>query len=74
MLVPVLSTRCVMLVLVLYTRRIMLILVLSTRCILATDMSKHSEILSTYTSLLPSFDFSNKDHKAVVSTNCSSTM
>jgi len=45
----------------------MLVLLLSTRCILATDMSKHSEILSTYKSLLPSFDFSNKDHKTVVS-------
>ncbi|KAK2177446.1 hypothetical protein NP493_592g01007 [Ridgeia piscesae] len=36
------------------------------KCILATDMSKHSEILSTYKSLLPSFDFSNKDHKTVL--------
>ena len=33
------------------------------RCILATDMAKHNEILNSFKDLLPTFDFSNKDHK-----------
>ena len=31
-------------------------------------MSKHSEILSAFKSVAPEFDFSNADHKSVVST------
>ncbi|KAG2459314.1 PDE9A phosphodiesterase, partial [Polypterus senegalus] len=33
------------------------------KCILATDMARHNEILNQFKSLLPAFDFSNKDHK-----------
>ncbi|XP_058890094.1 high affinity cGMP-specific 3',5'-cyclic phosphodiesterase 9A isoform X1 [Acipenser ruthenus] len=33
------------------------------KCILATDMTRHNEILNQFKSILPVFDFSNKDHK-----------
>ncbi|XP_036066613.1 high affinity cGMP-specific 3',5'-cyclic phosphodiesterase 9A isoform X1 [Oryzias melastigma] len=33
------------------------------KCILATDMTRHSEILNKFKSILPSFDFTNKEHK-----------
>ncbi|XP_076085988.1 high affinity cGMP-specific 3',5'-cyclic phosphodiesterase 9A-like isoform X2 [Mytilus galloprovincialis] len=36
------------------------------RCILATDMAKHNEILNNFKSCTPSFDFNNKDHKALL--------
>ncbi|XP_028664141.1 high affinity cGMP-specific 3',5'-cyclic phosphodiesterase 9A [Erpetoichthys calabaricus] len=36
------------------------------KCILATDMARHNEILNQFKSLLPAFDFSNKDHKDVL--------
>ncbi|KAJ0005731.1 hypothetical protein NQD34_015625 [Periophthalmus magnuspinnatus] len=36
------------------------------KCILATDMSRHNEILNKFKSLLPTFDFSNKDHRDVL--------
>lgn len=36
------------------------------RCILATDMAKHNEILNTFKSLLPQFDFTDKEHRAVL--------
>ncbi|XP_035265881.1 high affinity cGMP-specific 3',5'-cyclic phosphodiesterase 9A isoform X1 [Anguilla rostrata] len=36
------------------------------KCILATDMTRHNEILNKFKSILPSFDFSNKDHKDVL--------
>ncbi|XP_025084324.1 high affinity cGMP-specific 3',5'-cyclic phosphodiesterase 9A-like isoform X1 [Pomacea canaliculata] len=36
------------------------------RCILATDMAKHNEILNTFKSLLPHFDFTDKEHRAVL--------
>ena len=38
------------------------------RCILATDMTRHNEILSKFKTILPVFDFKNKDHKDVVIT------
>lgn len=38
------------------------------RCILATDMTRHNEILSKFKSILPVFDFNNKEHKDVVRT------
>ncbi|XP_064642290.1 high affinity cGMP-specific 3',5'-cyclic phosphodiesterase 9A-like isoform X1 [Lineus longissimus] len=40
------------------------------RCILATDMAKHSEILNSFKSLVKNFDFSNKEHKAVLMMIC----
>lgn len=36
------------------------------RCILATDMSRHNEVLNKFKSILPVFDFTNKDHRDVV--------
>uniref|UniRef100_A0A3B4TPP4 Phosphodiesterase n=1 Tax=Seriola dumerili TaxID=41447 RepID=A0A3B4TPP4_SERDU len=36
------------------------------RCILATDMTRHNEILNKFKSILPVFDFTNKDHKDVL--------
>ncbi|XP_078795183.1 high affinity cGMP-specific 3',5'-cyclic phosphodiesterase 9A isoform X3 [Oryzias latipes] len=33
------------------------------KCILATDMTRHNEILNKFKSTLPSFDFTNKEHK-----------
>ncbi|XP_059932643.1 high affinity cGMP-specific 3',5'-cyclic phosphodiesterase 9A isoform X2 [Gadus macrocephalus] len=36
------------------------------QCILATDMTKHNEILSKFKTILPVFDFKNKDHKDVL--------
>ncbi|MCJ8732479.1 hypothetical protein PDJAM_G00211810 [Pangasius djambal] len=35
------------------------------KCILATDMSRHTEILNKFKAILPVFDFSNKDHRDV---------
>ncbi|XP_024919652.1 high affinity cGMP-specific 3',5'-cyclic phosphodiesterase 9A [Cynoglossus semilaevis] len=35
-------------------------------CILATDMTRHSDILSRFQSILPTFDFNNKEHKDVL--------
>ncbi|KAF3695176.1 High affinity cGMP-specific 3',5'-cyclic phosphodiesterase 9A [Channa argus] len=35
------------------------------KCILATDMTRHNEILSKFKSILLTFDFTNKDHKEV---------
>lgn len=37
------------------------------RCILATDMARHNEILNKFKTIQPVFDFTNKDHKEVVS-------
>ncbi|TMS06120.1 High affinity cGMP-specific 3',5'-cyclic phosphodiesterase 9A [Larimichthys crocea] len=36
------------------------------KCILATDMTRHNEILSKFKSILPAFDFTNKDHRDVL--------
>ncbi|XP_036401537.1 high affinity cGMP-specific 3',5'-cyclic phosphodiesterase 9A [Megalops cyprinoides] len=36
------------------------------KCILATDMTRHNEILNKFKSILPVFDFNNKDHKDVL--------
>ncbi|XP_061092654.1 high affinity cGMP-specific 3',5'-cyclic phosphodiesterase 9A isoform X2 [Conger conger] len=36
------------------------------KCILATDMTRHNEILNKFKSILSSFDFGNKDHKDVL--------
>ncbi|KAH9487657.1 High affinity cGMP-specific 3',5'-cyclic phosphodiesterase 9A [Bulinus truncatus] len=36
------------------------------RCILATDMAKHNEILNSFKSIIPHFDFSDKEHKSVL--------
>ncbi|GFS11731.1 phosphodiesterase, partial [Elysia marginata] len=36
------------------------------RCILATDMAKHNEILNTFKSVIPHFDFADKEHKSVL--------
>ncbi|XP_042074510.1 high affinity cGMP-specific 3',5'-cyclic phosphodiesterase 9A isoform X1 [Haplochromis burtoni] len=36
------------------------------KCILATDMSRHNEVLNKFKSILPVFDFTNKDHRDVV--------
>ncbi|KAM9850644.1 high affinity cGMP-specific 3',5'-cyclic phosphodiesterase 9A [Aulostomus maculatus] len=36
------------------------------KCILATDMTRHSEILNKFKSILPLFDFTNKDHRDVL--------
>ncbi|XP_069791017.1 high affinity cGMP-specific 3',5'-cyclic phosphodiesterase 9A [Narcine bancroftii] len=33
------------------------------KCVLATDMVRHNEILNQFRSILPVFDFKNKDHK-----------
>ncbi|XP_035988543.1 high affinity cGMP-specific 3',5'-cyclic phosphodiesterase 9A [Fundulus heteroclitus] len=33
------------------------------KCILATDMTRHNEILNKFKSILPAFDFCNKEHK-----------
>ncbi|RXN31369.1 high affinity cGMP-specific 3, 5 -cyclic phosphodiesterase 9A-like protein [Labeo rohita] len=39
---------------------------LALRCILATDMTRHTEILNKFKTILPVFDFSNKDHRDVL--------
>lgn len=36
------------------------------KCILATDMTRHSEILNKFKAILPGFDFSNRDHRDVL--------
>ncbi|KAL8569759.1 hypothetical protein ACOMHN_007282 [Nucella lapillus] len=36
------------------------------RCILATDMAKHNEIVNSFKSLIPQFDFNDKEHRAVL--------
>ncbi|XP_039673149.1 high affinity cGMP-specific 3',5'-cyclic phosphodiesterase 9A isoform X1 [Perca fluviatilis] len=36
------------------------------KCILATDMTRHNEILNKFKSILPAFDFNNRDHRDVV--------
>ncbi|XP_025759322.1 high affinity cGMP-specific 3',5'-cyclic phosphodiesterase 9A isoform X3 [Oreochromis niloticus] len=36
------------------------------KCILATDMSRHNEVLNKFKSILPVFDFTNKDHRDVL--------
>uniref|UniRef100_A0A667YW52 Phosphodiesterase n=1 Tax=Myripristis murdjan TaxID=586833 RepID=A0A667YW52_9TELE len=36
------------------------------KCILATDMTRHNEILNKFKSILPVYDFSNKDHREVL--------
>uniref|UniRef100_A0A8C8BVD0 Phosphodiesterase n=1 Tax=Oncorhynchus tshawytscha TaxID=74940 RepID=A0A8C8BVD0_ONCTS len=36
------------------------------KCILATDMTRHNEILNKFKSILLVFDFSNKDHRDVL--------
>ncbi|KAI4902569.1 hypothetical protein NFI96_010249 [Prochilodus magdalenae] len=36
------------------------------KCILATDMSRHTDILNKFKAILPVFDFSNKDHRDVL--------
>ena len=33
-------------------------------------MARHSEILSSFKSIVPNFDFQNKEHKTMVSTEC----
>ncbi|XP_071805040.1 high affinity cGMP-specific 3',5'-cyclic phosphodiesterase 9A-like isoform X2 [Asterias amurensis] len=40
------------------------------RCILATDMAKHSEILNKFKSVVPEFDYSNKDHISLLMQIC----
>ncbi|XP_072882852.1 high affinity cGMP-specific 3',5'-cyclic phosphodiesterase 9A [Hemitrygon akajei] len=36
------------------------------KCVLATDMARHNEILNQFRSILPVFDFNNKDHKDIL--------
>ncbi|KAG7503757.1 hypothetical protein JOB18_044432 [Solea senegalensis] len=36
------------------------------KCILATDMTRHNDILNKFKSILSDFDFTNKDHKEVL--------
>ncbi|XP_040924932.1 high affinity cGMP-specific 3',5'-cyclic phosphodiesterase 9A isoform X2 [Betta splendens] len=36
------------------------------KCILATDMTRHNDILNKFKSILSAFDFTNKDHKDVL--------
>ncbi|KAF1382183.1 hypothetical protein PFLUV_G00140970 [Perca fluviatilis] len=36
------------------------------KCILATDMTRHNEILNKFKSILPAFDFNNRDHRDVL--------
>ncbi|XP_012944445.1 high affinity cGMP-specific 3',5'-cyclic phosphodiesterase 9A isoform X1 [Aplysia californica] len=36
------------------------------RCILATDMAKHNEILNSFKTIIPYFDFNDKEHKSVL--------
>ncbi|KAI3355925.1 hypothetical protein L3Q82_004473 [Scortum barcoo] len=36
------------------------------KCILATDMTRHNEILNKFKSILSAFDFTNKDHRDVL--------
>ncbi|XP_077584313.1 high affinity cGMP-specific 3',5'-cyclic phosphodiesterase 9A isoform X1 [Stigmatopora nigra] len=36
------------------------------KCILATDMTRHNEILNKFKSILSSFDFDSKDHRDVL--------
>ncbi|CAN9498070.1 unnamed protein product [Ophioblennius macclurei] len=36
------------------------------KCILATDMTRHNEILNKFKSILPTFDFTNKEHRDVL--------
>ncbi|XP_031438039.1 high affinity cGMP-specific 3',5'-cyclic phosphodiesterase 9A isoform X2 [Clupea harengus] len=36
------------------------------RCVLATDMTRHNEILNKFKSILSVFDFGNKDHREVL--------
>ncbi|KAM9802504.1 high affinity cGMP-specific 3',5'-cyclic phosphodiesterase 9A isoform 3-T3 [Syngnathus typhle] len=36
------------------------------KCILATDMTRHNEILNKFKSILAPFDFDNKDHRDVL--------
>uniref|UniRef100_A0A671MFK7 High affinity cGMP-specific 3',5'-cyclic phosphodiesterase 9A n=1 Tax=Sinocyclocheilus anshuiensis TaxID=1608454 RepID=A0A671MFK7_9TELE len=36
------------------------------KCILATDMTRHTEILNKFKAILPVFDFSDKDHRDVL--------
>ncbi|XP_064610450.1 high affinity cGMP-specific 3',5'-cyclic phosphodiesterase 9A-like isoform X1 [Liolophura sinensis] len=36
------------------------------RCILSTDMAKHTEIVNGFKAIIPAFEFSNKEHKAML--------
>ncbi|XP_056282649.1 high affinity cGMP-specific 3',5'-cyclic phosphodiesterase 9A [Pseudoliparis swirei] len=36
------------------------------KCILATDMTRHNEVLNQFKSILPTFDLTNKDHRDVL--------
>ncbi|XP_056119207.1 high affinity cGMP-specific 3',5'-cyclic phosphodiesterase 9A [Rhinichthys klamathensis goyatoka] len=36
------------------------------KCILATDMTRHTDILNKFKTILPVFNFSNKDHRDVL--------
>ncbi|KAK1902558.1 High affinity cGMP-specific 3'5'-cyclic phosphodiesterase 9A [Dissostichus eleginoides] len=36
------------------------------KCILATDMTRHNEILNKFKSILTAFDFTNKEHREVL--------
>ncbi|XP_046582957.1 high affinity cGMP-specific 3',5'-cyclic phosphodiesterase 9A-like isoform X1 [Haliotis rubra] len=36
------------------------------KCILATDMAKHNEILHSFKSIVPAFDFKDKEHRSVL--------
>ncbi|XP_029315174.1 high affinity cGMP-specific 3',5'-cyclic phosphodiesterase 9A [Cottoperca gobio] len=36
------------------------------KCILATDMTRHNDILNKFKSILTAFDFTNKDHRDVL--------
>lgn len=38
----------------------------NSRCILATDMTRHNEILNKFKSILSAFDFTSKEHREVV--------
>ncbi|XP_035500797.1 high affinity cGMP-specific 3',5'-cyclic phosphodiesterase 9A-like isoform X2 [Scophthalmus maximus] len=43
------------------------------KCILATDMARHNEILNKFKDIQPVFDFADKEHKEVVTTENSSS-
>eukprot|EP00062_Callorhinchus_milii_P011451 gi/632957433/ref/XP_007894479.1/ PREDICTED: high affinity cGMP-specific 3',5'-cyclic phosphodiesterase 9A-like [Callorhinchus milii] len=36
------------------------------KCILATDMTRHNDILNRFRAILPVFDFNNKEHKDIL--------
>lgn len=42
------------------------VIIHNCRCILATDMTRHNEILNKFKSILSAFDFTSKEHREVV--------